>query len=477
MPGLALLCAGALLLTSGCTGGGRPGDDHDRGERTTALGPCKATPSARPTPTGTTTPPRDQSEPRRKPEPKLQRKPEPEPLNRDDFNGDGRGDLLLGELGPGTGQFMLLGSPAGAATSATSATTGRRIPLSGRFPELDTTSSGDSAYRYAVAQTADWDGDGSADILYRALVRTRDGGRRTPYKEGIVWGGKGGVSGPFTRLPGSDAPPVAAGDFDGDGHADLASGPFAATKDADNEVRCAAIDYGPFDRSGHPAERRYVDLTRRGTVSAYTFTAGDFDGDGRDEFFTTGFRAVGEEVTDETTPDVYVDASYYRVGTDRSVERVGDLKALGHGADTHYDPEGSDDGPASLGASDSLDAHLTADFGGNGRADVMVPGKDRRTGNPHVLYGSPDGPGTGRAATEGPLHDSAAVGDVNGDGRDDLVTGDFGGPLHQAGSVSVFLGGERGLARQAAVTFDRTDVGMADVQPKGDADRDRFGSG
>lgn len=65
----------------------------------------------------------------------------------------------------------------------------------------------------------------------------------------VVWGGKKKLSG-AAKLTG--ATPV-AGDFDGDGHADLVTSRSADPK--------ATVRFGPFTRTGKPARTKTLDLT------------------------------------------------------------------------------------------------------------------------------------------------------------------------------------------------------------------------
>ncbi|RKS10412.1 hypothetical protein DFP74_6178 [Nocardiopsis sp. Huas11] len=112
--------------------------------------------------------------------------------------------------------------------------------------------------------TADLDGDGFSDIP----VRT-DSGDDRPGGQAVVWGGPAGpdpdaaptlLTAPSGQAWESSYRPPAAGDFDGDGNADLVLSQEAMPVTGESVLR---VLYGPFDRDGTPARTAERALTGR----------------------------------------------------------------------------------------------------------------------------------------------------------------------------------------------------------------------
>ncbi len=276
--------------------------------------------------------------------------------------------------------------------------------------------------------TADLDGDGYADIP--VILRT---GLR------IVWGGPAGPAGelspvvpvPDVRRIKSDWPAI--GDFDGDGHADLA---LAAPHLEVSDIGGYAVLYGPFGRSGRPSR-------------TYFSGPGPANGPG---------RRVAWIVPDGIRPG----------------RRTG---LVLHAAD-----DGEQTGATYLTRVPSGRGHplgpgnavAVGDFDGDGRRDVAVgddgsrndePGAETTGATSAVTVYHGRAPQAPVAIGVPGIHGKLVAGDVDGDGRDDLL-------LQGGGRVELL---ENGLtARRGLGPFSCHEVkgGWPGALRAGDYDRD-----
>lgn len=190
---------------------------------------------------------------------------------RSDFDGDGYGDLVVGDTTATVhGKYA-----AGYAAVLRGSAHGPRInkPQVVTQDDLGFGKAGEGGAfgSPGTTVTADLDGDGRADLVTQA-------GRRTLF---VVWGSDKGLSGAAAaRLTGS-AP--LAGDVNGDGHTDLVVGEGEVD---DNAVR---ILLGPFSREGTPRRTLSLDLTPSDQHYAVGVPAalGDVTGDGKDDLLVS----------------------------------------------------------------------------------------------------------------------------------------------------------------------------------------------
>lgn len=319
-----------------------------------------------------------------------------------DLDGDGFGDLAVGECGKGLGRVhVYFGGPGGPDPA-------RELPIDSP-DKMD-------GFGCRLAGAGDLDADGYADLAVGRVGNDFGGGLY------VFRGGPGGPATTTTRIDSPDRKPsqlayslAGVGDLDGDGYADL----VATEIDADDQSGQAHVYLGGPDGV---ASDRVVSLAspdeRSHQFGASVAAVGDADGDGWPDF------VVGSPVV--TTSKLPPKAHLYR----------GAPGAIGAGmGSVELDTDGT--------AGFANEVEGGGDLDGDGFADVVIASRDTLV----LFRGGASIASTGQAvaaAGQGitPRH-LVVCGDLDHDGRADLLVSDGAG-------VEALFGAAGGLTRTGA---------------------------
>ncbi|MGW0841225.1 FG-GAP and VCBS repeat-containing protein [Streptomyces sp. NPDC002787] len=383
-----------------------------------------------------------------------------------DFNNDGFGDVAYSAGNATVGGKKGAGQIVALYGSASGVTSTKRTTISQNTTGVPGSAETDDAFGW-VSAYGDYNGDGYDDLAVSAQAEDVDGD-----VDGgtvvIVWGSAKGLSGATTlKDPAVSShdwwgTALASGDFDGDGKEDLAVG------SSSNRVY---VFKGGISKSGTYGGRYSFTthiLSGKGT-GTLVLTAGDVNGDKRTDLVVDGF---------ETDSDWGYNTNWYVPGTASGLSSAG-AKELKRGIITGI-----------------------GDINGDGFGDIVTgqdwdPSKDGSEpsvpesstgGKVHVVYGTADGPGTTVAVTQDSgnvpggsergdwFGSELSLGDINGDGKTDLVVGSPGenlGGVVNTGAVTVLYGAESGLNTTSGYQyFAQSTAGV----PGSDETDDRFGS-
>ncbi|MFF1402220.1 FG-GAP-like repeat-containing protein [Streptomyces sp. NPDC058294] len=341
---------------------------------------------------------------------------------RDDFDGDGYADLAVGAPNATVGGragagyvAVMYGGPHGLST-------GHRAILSRATAGIPGDPVKGQGFGRQVSE-GDLDGDGYADLVVGS-GSPRDGGA-------VVWGGPRGLSG-GRQIPATD---TQTGDFDGDGRLDLAvfSAGFGGGDDPAGTT--ATIWKGPLKRTGTPAARTPLDPDHLQYIDIRDGDTGDINGDGRTDLVLTGYCGDGSN------------CSVLYLSGPAGLTRVTDQHPGGDGAAAIGDLDG--DGYDDLVTGFQNDDAVWVMYG----SAAGLGGRDTWK---RFTQDTPGVPGSREETDE--FGQSVAVGDITGDGIDDLAVGapDENGE----GVVDVLRGSRSGLTGTGAQAFGQNSKGV-----------------
>ncbi len=410
-----------------------------------------------------------------------------------DFDHDGFDDLAVGVPQETIGGVW----SAGAVHVLYGSTTGLKSVRTQLWTQdgdgiVDAVEPGD---RFGAALTADdFNDDGYDDLAVGVPGESGVGYDKERIGAAhVLYGSYAGLDDAFNQLWTQDSPDVegvaerfdqlgetlASGDFDGDGHADLAIA--AVYEDVGTRVLAGSVNvlYGSYYRLTATGNRLWHrDLAGMGGAAAYqrfgaALGAGDFDGDGY------GDLAVGAPTSEVVEGNVgSVDLLYG--------------SPAGLGIVRHQVLHEALPGVLGTPSMNDLFGHALAagDWNHDGRDDlaVGVPGETisgkKFAGAVHVFHGASTGlndldglvgfsdqvwtqgsPGIeGAVESDDHFGEALTTGDFDGDGTDDLAIGVFGeaiGKAHGAGAVNVLYGRVGGITSSRDQVFHQGSAGIA----------------
>jgi len=361
-----------------------------------------------------------------------------------DVNGDGRDDVIVGALFADNNGRGSSGSAYVVFGTASTATVDLAGLGSAGF-RIDGAAANDLA-GWSVAGAGDMNGDGRDDVIVGAATAGNNG-RSASGSAFVVFGTAStatvdlaGLGSAGFRIDGAAASDQAgtsvagAGDVNGDGRDDVIVGAWAAGNNGRSASGSAYVVFGTasiatVDLAGLGSGGFRIDGAAANDVAGISVAgAGDVNGDGRDDVIVGSWAADNNGRSESGSASVVFG---------RTSTATVDLAGLG--------PAGFRIDGAAAGDRAGASVAGAGDVNGDGRDDVIVGSwaADNNgrsgSGSASVVFGRTStatidlaGLGSagfridGAAAGDSAGYPVAGAGDVNGDGRDDVIIGAFG---------------------------------------------------
>jgi len=386
------------------------------------------------------------------------------------FNGTFAANLLTGDV------YVTNASPAGVylvtvkafgpggsttKTFTLTVTTGTVCNGITSFTNAADVTVGSSSFHAAVG---DVNNDGNQDLLV-----SNQSGSTVSVRLGA---GDGTFSGTTNVSVGSSPKWIAVGDFNGDGKQDFAT--------ANGNGNTISVRLGVGDGTFTNA----ADINEGAATKPWGIAAGDFNGDGKQDLaITLAFQAV-VDIRLGVGDGTFTSAGTVSVGTSPSSIAIGDFNADGK-QDLAVGNRNSDTVSIRLGVGDGTFSGVTdisvglagsqplwialGDFNGDGKQDFVTANSQLHTLSVRLGDGAGNFGGTTEVSTGANTFPvSVAVGDLNNDGKQDLLTANSN--TTTAGFAFGDGAGNFGASNTASVASQPQAVAIGDFNEDGKLD-------